>query len=73
MGLDNEIVPLISMLIIYNETLEEIDFSSNNLCGLKSVWENMSRNWFSKLTKFNLSNNKISLKDLADYLEIIDR
>ena len=64
---------LLSSLALYNEALEDVDFSNNALQSVKPYWASLSRNWFSKLTRLNLSSNELHLRDLADYLEINER
>ena len=71
--LTTETVPLLERMIIYNEKLEEIDFSNNKLSNLSEFFKNLNRNWLSQLSKLNFSNNQITFADLKAFLDIFDR
>ena len=63
---------LLEDLAIYNERIEVLDLSQNQLSRFKGFFKNLQRNWFSKLTKLVLAFNHVSLRDLEDFCEIFE-
>jgi hypothetical protein len=64
---------LLETFALYNEKLEDIDFSDNQLSRLKGFFRNLNRNWFSKLTRLSLARNQLIMRDLTDFIEIFER
>lgn len=64
---------MLESLVVYNEVIEELDLSNNQLSSLSGFYRSLSRNWLSQLSILNLSGNQLTHADLKDFLDIFEQ
>ncbi len=59
-------------MLLFNETLESLDFSYNKLSKMGKIIQNLVRNNNSSLLKLDLSHNKLEIEDFTILLNTLN-
>ena len=72
LGKDGDTRSMVADIFLYNENLNKINLSGNNLFKLKIMFKNISRNYNLNLSKLILSRNDFDMFDFRDMIEILE-
>lgn len=68
-GEDRYDTELLSAILLYNETLQSLDLSSNRISKLTPLMQQLIRNRCSNLLELNLARNEIEAEEMASMLK----
>ncbi len=64
---------LVSIILLYNETLEHLDLSRNNLYKSTKIFQNLTRNRNSNILHLNLSHNKFEIEEFSIIIKLLEK
>lgn len=62
---------MIATLLLYNESLESLDISHNQISKVRRMFANLLRNRMSNILSIDLSNNAMEIEDFTTLMKVI--